>query len=438
MASFPSQGENLGVKGESYKKGFMSWLMVIQGAAKLLLAHSAPVNQRHPPKHPLVNGLAQASGPAQRRATVGTTHLLYSLAQPGLTSGGGSKERASRPGSGTATSRPAARAPARPRVIPPERGARRRSRSLGGRHRDDPARHPRDPRPRPIPELCPHRPTSRGCSEETNGAEGEGPSDSAPRTLPRAVPPAGPSPPARPPREEPARPAVPREGPSRSARAQRRRPDSPPAGGAPSLLSARGGGGGGWSLRAEASGAASGSEGWGLDLLCPAPAPPQAGEAYRPEGPGDPARMRSRLPSGGRLWAGSCKESTGPPPLRPRPAAVLLPLGGMRPWSPPPWMTAAQFPPAAQRRSLLKKAPPPDLWHPETTSTQPILINGEKHYEVSAIRDARIYSNRLQYLVSWKGCLPGHDEWVAAEHIKAPKLIQDFHRSCPSKLGGGP
>ncbi|XP_048368235.1 uncharacterized protein LOC125441616 [Sphaerodactylus townsendi] len=84
------------------------------------------------------------------------------------------------------------------------------------------------------------------------------------------------------------------------------------------------------------------------------------------------------------------------------------------------------------QKGLLKKAPLLDSWHPESTSTPPTLINGEQHYEISAIHDSRIYCNCLQYLVSWEGWLPGHNEWVDAIHIRAPKLIWDFHHSCTS------
>src|SRR5712664_2911170 len=48
--------------------------------------------------------------------------------------------------------------------------------------------------------------------------------------------------------------------------------------------------------------------------------------------------------------------------------------------------------------------PPPD----------PILVDGEEHYEVEAVLDSHIFRGRLQYLIQWKGYSYEHNSWENA------------------------
>jgi hypothetical protein len=64
-----------------------------------------------------------------------------------------------------------------------------------------------------------------------------------------------------------------------------------------------------------------------------------------------------------------------------------------------------------------------------------IAEDGEEEYEVQEIMDSRIYKKRLQYLLRWKGYGPEDDEWVYAEDINGPEIINDFHKKHPTAVG---
>lgn len=56
--------------------------------------------------------------------------------------------------------------------------------------------------------------------------------------------------------------------------------------------------------------------------------------------------------------------------------------------------------------------------------------------EVEEILDSRKRRGHLQYLVSWVGCGPQDNQWVASEDAEgAEDAIKDFHRFNPSKPG---
>src|ERR1700676_3463668 len=57
--------------------------------------------------------------------------------------------------------------------------------------------------------------------------------------------------------------------------------------------------------------------------------------------------------------------------------------------------------------------PPPD----------PILVDGEEHYEVEAVLDSRIFQGQLQYLIQWKGYSYEHNSWENATDVRSPTLI---------------
>ena len=68
----------------------------------------------------------------------------------------------------------------------------------------------------------------------------------------------------------------------------------------------------------------------------------------------------------------------------------------------------------------------------------PVEVEGDIHYEVSEILDAKLdrrYRTPLRYYVRWSG-YEGTDEefsWVGADDIAADELVTDFHDRHPKK-----
>jgi hypothetical protein len=65
--------------------------------------------------------------------------------------------------------------------------------------------------------------------------------------------------------------------------------------------------------------------------------------------------------------------------------------------------------------------PPPD----------PILVDGEGHYEVEAILDNHIFWGRLQYLIQWKGYSYEHNNWENATDVHSSTLVAKFYSAHP-------
>lgn len=65
----------------------------------------------------------------------------------------------------------------------------------------------------------------------------------------------------------------------------------------------------------------------------------------------------------------------------------------------------------------------------------PVVVEGEEEFIVEGIIDSRIYRNKLQYLVKWEGYGPEENSWEPAEHVHAPRLVQEFHQRFPLKPG---
>jgi Chromo (CHRromatin Organisation MOdifier) domain len=65
--------------------------------------------------------------------------------------------------------------------------------------------------------------------------------------------------------------------------------------------------------------------------------------------------------------------------------------------------------------------PPPD----------PVLVDGEEHYEVEAILDSHIFRQRLQYLIQWKGYSYEHNSWENATDVHSPLLVDKFYATHP-------
>jgi hypothetical protein len=62
---------------------------------------------------------------------------------------------------------------------------------------------------------------------------------------------------------------------------------------------------------------------------------------------------------------------------------------------------------------------------------EPELIDGEEHYKVEEILDSRLFWNKLQYLVAWKGYGYEENTWANAEDANAKELIQEFYCANP-------
>jgi len=67
------------------------------------------------------------------------------------------------------------------------------------------------------------------------------------------------------------------------------------------------------------------------------------------------------------------------------------------------------------------QAPPP-----------PIIIDGEKEWEVEEILDSHWYRRRFQFLVKWKGFSREHNSWEAASNVKALDLVTEYYRKHPA------
>src|SRR6202041_3081349 len=65
--------------------------------------------------------------------------------------------------------------------------------------------------------------------------------------------------------------------------------------------------------------------------------------------------------------------------------------------------------------------PPPD----------PILVDGEEHYEVEAILDSRMSRGRLQFSIQWKDYSYEHNSWENATDVHSPALVNEFYSTHP-------
>ena len=70
-----------------------------------------------------------------------------------------------------------------------------------------------------------------------------------------------------------------------------------------------------------------------------------------------------------------------------------------------------------------KQSPPP-----------PVLVQDQVEYKVEDILDSRIFQNKLQYLVHWKGYTPQDATWEPKASLENSRdLIQKFHLRNPNK-----
>lgn len=71
-----------------------------------------------------------------------------------------------------------------------------------------------------------------------------------------------------------------------------------------------------------------------------------------------------------------------------------------------------------------RKAPP---------RPKPVIEGSQPEWEVEYIKDSRVYRNKLQYLVKWKGYPQEESTWEPYENLEhSKKIIHDFHIKHPS------
>ena len=63
----------------------------------------------------------------------------------------------------------------------------------------------------------------------------------------------------------------------------------------------------------------------------------------------------------------------------------------------------------------------------------PEIIGDELEYEVQQILDARRHRNAIEYLVSWKGYSPEHNQWIKRHNVHAKDLVATFYKRYPLK-----
>lgn len=62
----------------------------------------------------------------------------------------------------------------------------------------------------------------------------------------------------------------------------------------------------------------------------------------------------------------------------------------------------------------------------------PEIVGGEERYEVEEVINSRLYRQKLQFLVRWRGY--GHEEnsWLPERDVDAPELVAEFYRTHPN------
>ena len=83
--------------------------------------------------------------------------------------------------------------------------------------------------------------------------------------------------------------------------------------------------------------------------------------------------------------------------------------------------------------SLLKPTMPNPFPNRVSEVPPPVLIEGNKEFEVESVLDCRRRNNLTQFLVKWKGYGPEENSWEPASNIHAPRLVQDLFQRHPEK-----
>jgi hypothetical protein len=59
----------------------------------------------------------------------------------------------------------------------------------------------------------------------------------------------------------------------------------------------------------------------------------------------------------------------------------------------------------------------------------PVIVDGEKEYEIEKILDSKVSRNRLKFLVRWKGYTAESDEWIDKDYLENSQgLISEFNK----------
>ena len=67
-----------------------------------------------------------------------------------------------------------------------------------------------------------------------------------------------------------------------------------------------------------------------------------------------------------------------------------------------------------------------------TPPPPPIIRDGIPEYEIERILDSRVFRERLEYLVCWKGYGAADVQWVPARDVSgAMRLVAEFHKQNP-------
>ena len=60
---------------------------------------------------------------------------------------------------------------------------------------------------------------------------------------------------------------------------------------------------------------------------------------------------------------------------------------------------------------------------------KPVIIEGEKEFEVKKILNKRVVRGKEKFLVRWKGYTVEEDTWESRENLEnAKKLVDEFER----------
>jgi hypothetical protein len=80
---------------------------------------------------------------------------------------------------------------------------------------------------------------------------------------------------------------------------------------------------------------------------------------------------------------------------------------------------------------LLSAPPDPIPGRRSRPPPPPVLVQGEEHYEVEGIIDSRMFRQKLQFLVKWKGYGYEENSWVNETEVNAAELVQEFYDAHP-------
>jgi hypothetical protein len=84
--------------------------------------------------------------------------------------------------------------------------------------------------------------------------------------------------------------------------------------------------------------------------------------------------------------------------------------------------------------SLLEPCPPTTRVNAEELGAQLEVENEEQEYTVEEIRDSRVRSLELQYLVKWNGFPDEESSWEPVAHLgNSMEFVEEFHQANPIK-----